>query len=128
MSNKESQNCPCKGTPRHPDHMGQGVDGPLRHRPRESAYRRNCIRHTGHSSYGPLYCRGQALSSTAYISRVYGLSLTTRPSTSTQACALNGICCAPMIIWAGTPCSFSRVTVAADLCRQGTSFQYQMQA
>src|ERR1700687_103417 len=40
----------------------------------------------------------QHLSSTAYISGVYGLSLTTRPFTSTQACALNGICCAPMTI------------------------------
>src|SRR5581483_5717164 len=53
-------------------------------------------------------------SSTAYISRKYGLSFTTRPSTSTQACALKGICCAPSIICAATPWRFSKHAVAAD--------------
>src|SRR5437660_12641003 len=70
----------------------------------------------------------QHRSRTAYISGVYGLSLTTRPPTSTHAWALNGICCAPMTIWAGTPYFFSRQAVAADRCKHNASFQYQMQA
>src|SRR5260221_12098741 len=70
----------------------------------------------------------QQRSRTAYISGVYGLSLTTRPPTSTQAWALNGICCAPITISAGTPYFLSKQAVAADRCKQSASFQYQMHA
>src|SRR5882762_5093241 len=70
----------------------------------------------------------QHRSRTAYISGVYGLSLTTRPPTSTQAWALNGICCAPITNCADTLYFFRRQAVAADRCKQSASFQYQMQA
>src|SRR5580698_2762624 len=65
---------------------------------------------------------------TAYICDTYDLSLTTRPSTSTQACALNGNCCAPITIWANIPWLLRRQLVAAERCKQSASFQYQIQA
>src|SRR5215470_5165249 len=70
----------------------------------------------------------QQRSTTLYISGAYALSFTTRPSTSTQACALNGNCWAPIAIRAGTPCTLRRQAVAADRCRHNTCFQYQMHA
>jgi len=59
---------------------------------------------------------------------MYCLSFTTLQSTSTHACALKGICCAPMTRCAETPYFRRRHTVAADLCRHSASFQYQMPA
>src|SRR5260370_9923233 len=62
------------------------------------------------------------------MSGVYDLLFTTLPSTSTQAWALKGMCCARMTIWGGTPYGFKRHAAAAERCKQSASFQYQIQA